>query len=150
IDTKVITRLKEIFGEDRVLTSNTDMITYSYDASFETQLNPRKPQVAVIAKSTEEVSQCVKLANEYKIPVYSRCAELGQTEVAISTAVGVMFEVFKMNRILEIVNQNMQAIIETGVVQNDLITALKSFGLQFPSEPFSANMCTIGGMVSNN
>lgn len=150
LDQNVISRLEEIFGADRVLTNNTDMITYSYDASFETQLNPRKPEVAVIALATEEVSNCVKLANEYKIPIYPRGAATGQTGGAVSTKGGIMIDLSKMNQILEIDHRNMQVIIEPGVVQNDLNEALKPYGLRFPPDPGSANMCTIGGMVSNN
>lgn len=72
LDENALSRLRNIFGEDRLLTNDTDMMTYSYDASFETQLRPKNPQAAVIALSTEEVSECVKLANEYQIPVYPR------------------------------------------------------------------------------
>lgn len=150
LDKNIISRLEEIFGEERVLTRNTDMITYSYDASFETQLNPRKPEVAVIALSTEEVSQCVKLANEHNIPIYPRGAATGQTGGAVSTKGGIVIDLSKMNRILDIDHRNMQVIIEPGVVQNDLNEALKPYGVRFPPDPGSANMCTVGGMVSNN
>jgi len=150
LDKKIISKLEAIFGEERVLTRNTDMITYSYDASFETQLNPRKPEVAVIALSTEEVSLCVKLANEHHIPIYPRGAATGQTGGAVSTKGGIVIDLSKMNRILDIDHRNMQVIIEPGVVQNDLNEALKPYGLRFPPDPGSANMCTVGGMVSNN
>ncbi|NEU31887.1 FAD-binding protein [bacterium LRH843] len=149
IDETVIACLKEIFGE-RLLTSQTDMMTYSYDASFETQINPQKPEVVVIPLRTEEVSECVKLANECKIPVYPRGAATGQTGGAVSTKGGIMMDLSKMNRILDIDYRNMQVIIEPGVVQDDLNQALKPYGLRFPPDPGSANMCTIGGMVSNN
>lgn len=150
LDDKVISRLRDIFGEDRLLTSNTDMMTYSYDASFETQMHPKKPQVAVIALSTAEVSECVKIANEYRIPLYPRGAATGQTGGAVSTKGGIMLDLSKMNRILDIDYRNLQVIIEPGVVQNDLNKALKPYGLRFPPDPGSANMCTVGGMVANN
>mgnify|MGYP001327133063 CR=1 FL=1 len=150
LDEKVVERLIEIFGKDRVLTNKTDMMTYSYDASFETQLNPRLPQAAVIPLSTEEVSECMKLANEHLIPVYPRGAATGQTGGAVSTKGGIVIDLSKMNRILEIDHKNLQVIIEPGVIQNNLNEALKKYGLRFPPDPGSANMCTIGGMVSNN
>jgi glycolate oxidase len=149
-DKEVFQRLIEIFDEDRVLSKETDLITYSYDASFETQLNPRKPQVIVIPQSTKEVSKCLGLANEYKIPVYPRGAATGQTGGAVPTKGGIVIDLSKMNRILEIDHENMQVIIEPGVIQADLNTALKPYGLRFPPDPGSSNMCTIGGMVSNN
>ncbi len=150
LDENVIEGLRGIFGEERLLINETDMMTYSYDASFETQLNPRMPQVAVIPLSTDEVSECMKLANEFGVPVYPRGAATGQTGGAVSTKGGIMMDLSKMNRILEIDHRNMQAIIEPGVIQNNLNEALKPYGLRFPPDPGSANMCTIGGMVSNN
>lgn len=150
LDQKVVSRLREIFGENRVLTNETDMMTYSYDASFETQLNPKNPKVVVIPLSTEEISECVKLANEYKIPVYPRGAATGQTGGAVPVKGGILIDLSKMNRILDIDHRNMQVMIEPGVVQADLNAALKPYGLRFPPDPGSANMCTIGGMVSNN
>lgn len=147
---EAVARLKEVFGEERLLMDTTDMMTYSYDASFETQINPRMPEIAVIPQSTEEVSECVKIANEYQIPVYPRGAATGQTGGAVSTKGGIIIDLSKMNRILEIDHRNMQAIIEPGVIQNNLNEALKPFGLRFPPDPGSANMCTIGGMVANN
>lgn len=139
LDEKVVERLIEIFGKDRVLTNKTDMMTYSYDASFETQLNPRLPQAAVIPLSTEEVSECMKLANEHLIPVYPRGAATGQTGGAVSTKGGIVIDLSKMNRILEIDHKNLQVIIEPGVIQNNLNEALKKYGLRFPPDPGSAN-----------
>lgn len=95
LDENVISRLRNIFGDDRLLTNCTDMMTYSYDASFETQLRPKLPQVAVIALSTEEVSECVRLANEFKIPLYPRGAATGQTGGAVPVKGGIMLDLSK-------------------------------------------------------
>ncbi|GAB7387001.1 FAD-binding oxidoreductase [Bacillaceae bacterium] len=146
----VVARLKEIFGEERVLTNKTDLLTYSYDASFATQLEPQEPEIVVIPDSTEEVSACTRLANAYRIPLYPRGAGTGQTGGAVPVKGGIVMDLSKMNRILEIDDRNMQAIIEPGVVQADLNRALKAYGLFFPPDPGSAKMCTIGGMVANN
>ncbi|MEK3989847.1 FAD-binding oxidoreductase [Robertmurraya sp. FSL R5-0851] len=146
----IILRLKQIFDSNRVLTSRTDRMTYSYDASFATQLNPSEPEVVVIPQTTDEVSECVKLANEFRVPLYPRGAGTGQTGGAVPVKGGIVMDLSKMNRILEIDHQNMQVIIEPGVVQADLNNALKKYNLRFPPDPGSAKMCTIGGMVSNN
>lgn len=146
----LVPRLEEIFGKDRVLTNKTDMMTYSYDASFATQLEPREPKIVVIPQSTEEVSACTRLANEYKIPLYPRGAATGQTGGAVPVKGGIVMDLSKMNRILEIDHRNLQVIIEPGVIQANLNEALKKYGLFFPPDPGSAKMCTIGGMVANN
>jgi glycolate oxidase len=55
-----------------------------------------------------------------------------------------------MNRILEIDIEDLQVIVEPGVVQERLNTALKPYGFFFPPDPGSSAMCTIGGMISYN
>ncbi len=149
-DSSIIPRLEEVVGKDRVLVRKTDMMTYSYDASFATQLEPKEPDVVVIPLSTEEVSQCTRLANEYKVPLYPRGAATGQTGGAVPIQGGIVMDLSKMNNILEIDHRNLQVIIEPGVVQADLNEALKAYQLFFPPDPGSAKMCTVGGMVSNN
>jgi len=125
-------------------------MTYSYDASFATQLEPKEPEIVVIPQSTEEISACVKLANEYKVPLYPRGAGTAQTGGPVPVMGGIVMDLSRMNRILEIDHKNMQVVIEPGVVQANLNNALKEYGLFFPPDPGSAKMCTIGGMVANN
>lgn len=150
MDRKAIFRLEQIFGKDRVLTRKTDMMTYSYDASFATQLEPKEPEVVVIPKKTSEVSDCLILANDRGIPLYPRGAATGQAGGAVPVQGGIVMDLSKMNRILEIDHLNMQVITEPGVVQADLNHALKKYNLRFPPDPGSAKMCTVGGMVANN
>ena len=55
-----------------------------------------------------------------------------------------------MNRILEMDIENLQIIVEPGVVAETLNSALKPYGFFFPPDPGSLAMCTIGGMISYN
>lgn len=147
---ELVLKLENVVGKERVLTQKTDMMTYSYDASFATQLDPKEPEIVVIPNSTEEVSACTRLANEYRVPLYPRGAGTAQTGGPVPVLGGIVMDLSHMNRILEIDHQNMQVIIEPGVVQANLNLALKEYGLFFPPDPGSAKMCTIGGMVANN
>lgn len=146
----IIPKLHSIFGHDRVLTNKTDLMTYSYDASFATQLEPKEPDVVVIPQTTEEISACVTLANEYRIPLCPRGAGTAQTGGPVAVLGGILMDLSKMDRILEIDHKNMQVTVEPGVVPSQLNDALKPYGIFFPPDPGSAKMCTIGGMVANN
>ncbi len=64
----LINTLKDILGADNVLHSNMDLTLYGYDASLE----KGKPDVVVLPRSTEEVSQVVRLAYQEKVPVIGR------------------------------------------------------------------------------
>ena len=55
-----------------------------------------------------------------------------------------------MNRILEIDTENLVAVVEPGVVNNDLKEAVAREGLWYPPDPASAPWSTIGGNVATN
>ena len=65
---ELLASLKDIVGEEHVLSSEMDLTLYGYDASLERG----KPDVVVLPGSTEEVSKVVKLAYREKIPVIGR------------------------------------------------------------------------------
>lgn len=63
---------------------------------------------------------------------------------------GVVLDMSGMNRILEMDLENLQVIVEPGVVAEKLNCALKPHGFFFPPDPGSSGFCTIGGMISYN
>ncbi len=65
IEKKIIRNLKDIVGKDSVYTENSDRITHSYDATQKSYL----PDVVVYVKSAEQVSEVVKIASSYSIPI---------------------------------------------------------------------------------
>ncbi|MDQ0338185.1 glycolate oxidase [Caldalkalibacillus uzonensis] len=147
---KIISELQRVIDKERVLWRKTDMMTYAYDASFATQLEPKEPEAVVIPLSTDEVQACVQLANKYQVPLYPRGAATGQTGGAVPIKGGIVLDMSKMDRIIEVDDENFQVIVEPGIIQANLNAALKKYGLFFPPDPGSSKMCTVGGMISNN
>ena len=98
----------------QVLDERSELQTYGYDASFLTQLNPIPPDVAVIARSAEDVVAVMRYADEHAIPVTPRGAARGQTAGAVAVEGGIVLSMNAMNRVLEIDLPNMQAICEPG------------------------------------
>jgi glycolate oxidase len=137
--------LRNIAGE-RVSVSPSELRCYSTDAS---QVEGR-PDYVVRPKSTEEVSRIVQLADRMNIPVTARGAGTGLAGGAVPVMGGIVLDMSGMDRIIEIDVDNLQVLIEPGVVQERLNVALKPYGFFFPPDPGSSAMCTIGGMVSNN
>ena len=123
---------------------------YAYDASFHTQLNPREPDCAVIARSAEDVSAVLRYANERGIPVVPRGAASGQTAGAVALRGGIVLSLHAMNRIVEVDVANQQVFCEPGVVHAALNARLAKDGVFFPPDPGSTRMATVGGMASNN
>jgi glycolate oxidase len=142
--------LCEATAHERVLTAPQQMIAYSYDASFLTRLKPSLPDVVVQPLSTDEVSAVVRVAAGRGIPVVARGAGTAQTGGPVPVRGGIVLDLSRMNRILELHLEDLQVLLEPGVVHAELNQLLAPRGLFFPPDPGSSQMCTIGGMVANN
>ncbi len=123
---------------------------YAYDASFEAMMAPRLPDVVVQPRHTDDVSRTLTFASEHRLPVTPRGAATGQAGGALPARGGIVVDISRMNRLLELDGSNLQVIVEPGIVHADLNEALARARLIFPPDPGSSRMCTVGGMVSNN
>ncbi|MEM2933873.1 MAG: FAD-binding protein, partial [Methanocellales archaeon] len=142
----ILDKLIEIVGRDRVTADPADLYCYSYDSSYISG----KADYVVIPLSTEEIVKIVKLANEYKIPIVPRGGGSGLTGGAVPIKGGIVLDMRRMNRILEIDIENLQVLVEPGVILDNLNAALKKYNFFFPPDPASSDTCTIGGVISNN
>ena len=137
--------LQEIVGE-RVSSSLAERCCYSSDAS---QVSGY-PDFVVRPANTGEVSRIMMLCNERDVPVVARGAGSGLAGGASPVLGGVVLDMSGMNRILEMDLENLQVIVEPGVVAEKLNRALEPHGFFFPPDPGSSAFCTIGGMISYN
>ncbi|MBI3970897.1 MAG: FAD-binding oxidoreductase [Chloroflexi bacterium] len=142
--------LRRLLRHSQVVDAPAELRTYAYDASFRTQLAPHAPDVAVIARSEEDVCALMRYACERSIPVTPRGAATGQTAGCVALKGGIVLALNAMNRIIEIDVPNMQAICEPGVVHAQLNEQLAPHKLIFPPDPGSTRMATVGGMASTN
>jgi glycolate oxidase len=92
----------------------------------------------------------LKLANEHRIPVIPRGAGTGLSGMAVPAEGGIVLDMSRMNGILEIRVEDRLAVVQPGVVYQDLQNALLPHGFLFPPDPASASVATIGGNVSTN
>ncbi|MEA3362104.1 MAG: FAD-linked oxidase C-terminal domain-containing protein [Thermodesulfobacteriota bacterium] len=143
-DKSIITKLQQISGKDQVLTAKADLICYSYDATQKQYL----PDVIVHPGNVEEVSQIMKLANEKKIPVFPRGAGTGFTGGSVPTAGGIVLGLTRLDKILDIDEENLVATIEPGVVTADFQKTVEKVGLFYPPDPASLKVSTMGGNVA--
>jgi glycolate oxidase len=144
IDKKIIDELVQILGKDNVLTSKAERICYSYDA---TQLS-FLPEVILQPGSTEEIALVMKLANRELIPVCPRGAGSGFTGGSLPTKGGIVLCTERLDRILEIDEENLVATVEPGVVTERFQKAVEKVGLFYPPDPASLKFSTLGGNVA--
>ena len=100
--------------------------------------------------NTEEVVAVVRVCAEHRIPIVPRGAGSGYTGGAVPTQGGVVVALDRMNRILEIDEANLIAIVEPNVITGDLQDAVEKVGLFYPPDPASLRQCAIGGNVAEN
>ncbi|MGA7875754.1 MAG: FAD-linked oxidase C-terminal domain-containing protein [Desulfoferrobacter sp.] len=137
----------ELLGAENYLESMEDRTTYAYDATGEKCL----PEAVVFPRNVEQVSQILAIANTGNIPVVPRGAGSGLTGGAVPLAGGIVMVMMNhFNRILTIDTDNLQAIVEPGVITAKLHAAVEAQGLFYPPDPASMTVCSIGGNIAEN
>lgn len=143
-----INELKQIFGQEHVMSSFEDLITYSYDSSA--PIADQLPLAVVSPASTVEIGKLMTYANEHKIPVIPRGSGTGLAGSTIPVPGSIVLLNRRMNRILEIDQANLTALVEPGVTTASLASAVQKEGLFYPPDPGSMAISTIGGNVATN
>jgi len=141
---EIAKELAEIVGEDNISTDHIDRITHSYDATEKQYF----PDVVIYASSTTEISEVVKLANRWRIPLLPRGAGSGFSGGTLPVQGGIVLVLTRMDRILEIDTDNLVAHVEPGVVTAELQRQVEKVGLFYPPDPASKEFSTLGGNVA--
>src|SRR3974390_1405786 len=102
--------LRRIVGKENVLESSVDLQLYQYDGYLE----ERRPEAVVFVSSTSEVSQVVKACNRFKTPFVPRGGGTNLTGGTIPFKGGVVVEMIRMNKVLEIDLPNLRARCQPG------------------------------------
>ena len=146
MDDTIKETLIDIVGRQNFTDSLIDLVSYSNDASD----HYHRPEAAVWPASTEHVSRILIIANKHCFPVIPRGAGTGLAGAAVPVNGGLVLDMCRMNRILDIRIADRLAVVQPGVVYNDLKKALAPYGFFFPPDPASGNVCTLGGNVATN
>jgi glycolate oxidase len=109
-----------------------------------------RPLAALRARSTPEVATAVAVCAEYGVPVVTRGAGTGLSGGANAVDGCLVLDLSRMNAVLEIDTDNLIAVVQPGVVNDDLKAAVAAKGLWYPPDPASAPWSTIGGNVATN
>ncbi len=139
-----VSKLREIAGNDNVFTDEETLICYSFDATR----YRAKPEVVVKPVDTEQVSRIMSLAYEEAIPVTPRGAGTGLSGGSIPVRGGIVVSTELLNRPAQIHREDLYAIVQPGVVIEEIQRQLEAKGLFYPIDPASQAACTIGGNVA--
>lgn len=107
------------------------------------------PDVLVEPLSAEEVCKVLRYAHSKRIPVTPRGQGTGLVGGAVALQGGILINLARMNRILELDEDNLTLTVEPGVILMDIYALVESRDLYYPSNP-GEKSATIGGNVSTN
>jgi glycolate oxidase subunit GlcD len=144
---QLIENLRAIVGRDSVLSEHDEMLVYECDGL---PYHKHPPCAVVFPRSTEEVSEVVKVLNKAQVSFSPRGAGTGLSGGALAVNRGVIIELAKMKRILKIDVNNRIARVEVGLVNAHLSRAVARYGLHYVPDPSSQMSCTIGGNIAEN
>lgn len=144
---EIINKLESIVGPSFVFTDEETRKHYGHD---ETEDYNFPPGVVVKPASTQEVSQIMKLANDYYLAVVPIGGRTGLSGGALNLLHGIGMSMERMNKILEIDEQNLQVTTEPGVITQVLRDTVAQKGLFYPVDPSSMGSCFIGGNIAEN
>jgi len=145
--TEIRKELVDLLGSDRVLHTPEELLVYECDGLT---LHSRMPDFVVFPNSTQEVLQVVRLACRHETPFLARGAGTSLSGGTIAAEGGIVLELSRMNRILQVDLENRLAQVQPGVVNQHVTRAVEADDFYYAPDPSSQVASTIGGNVAEN
>ncbi len=140
----VLAEFASLVGAAHVRSDADSLLAYGTDALK----RGTAADLAVLPADTAQVAAIVRLCAKRRITMVPRGAGTGYTGGAVPTRGGVVISLERMNRILEIDEANLVAVVQPHVITGDLQDAVEKIGLYYPPDPASLRRSTIGGNVA--
>jgi glycolate oxidase len=113
-------------------------------------LEPVMPAIVLRPGTPEELGQVVRLCHENSLPLTVRGAGTNLSGGSIPGRGGAVVLTTALNKILEINEANLYAVVQPGVITAKLAAAVEAKGLFYPPDPGSMAVSTLGGNVAEN
>jgi glycolate oxidase len=146
ITQEIIEQIEKIVGKEHASSKQEDLEKHSVD---ESPLEPHLPQLIVKPDSVDQISQIMKIANENLIPVTPQGSLTGLSGASHPIHGGIALSLERMNKIIEIDENNLMAVVEPGALVSDIHEETEKLGLYYPPDP-GQESGSIGGNISTN
>jgi glycolate dehydrogenase FAD-linked subunit len=144
---RIVAALRTIVRGEGVIAAEREMRPYESDGLTAYR---QLPMVVVLPETTEQVAEVLRYCYDEGIKVVPRGAGTSLSGGALPLADGVLLGMAKFNRIREIDFENRVAVVETGVTNLAVSSAVAHAGFYYAPDPSSQIACTIGGNVAEN
>src|SRR6201982_208753 len=143
----IVPALRAIVPGEGVIAPEREMRPYETDGLTAYR---QLPMVVVLPATTEQVAEILRYCHGEGIKVVPRGAGTSLSGGALPLADGVLLGMAKFNRIREIDFENRVAVVEPGVTNLAVSSAVADRGFYYAPDPSSQIACTIGGNVAEN
>jgi glycolate oxidase len=143
----LVAELRRIAGDDGVVSRASELKVYECDGWT---IEKCAPDVLVLPRTTEQVSEILRALWRRQIPFVPRGAGTGLSGGALPVRAPVMVCTSRMNRIVSIDLQSRRVEVESGVVNLNVTNAVRKDGFFYAPDPSSQQACTIGGNIAEN
>ncbi len=139
-----VSDLSKTVDRKRIYTDPLRCFGWGTDAGFYRMT----PQVVVRAANTKEVSEALKIATRYNLPVTFRAAGTSLSGQSISDS--ILIVAGKHWEKYEIGDEGNLITLQPGIIGQRVNELLAPYGKQFGPDPASKKSAMVGGIVMNN
>ncbi len=147
IGKSIIQDFERLLGKQNVFSHEADRLSYSYDAAV---LDPVLPGLVLRPADSETLGKAVKLCNDNGLVVTVRGSGTNLSGGTIPEKDGVVILTTALDKIVEINEGDLYAVVEPGVITAKFAATVEAKGLFYPPDPGSQAVSTIGGNVAEN
>ncbi|BCS14393.1 hypothetical protein ASPFODRAFT_47702 [Aspergillus luchuensis CBS 106.47] len=144
---RAVEEIKAIIGPDNVSVDADDIEIHGY-SEWSTSNTTARPIAVLSPATTEEVSAIAKVCTKYRVPMVPFGAGSSVEGNFAAPHSGVCIDLSRMNKVIELYEQDMNVTVQAGVRWTDLNEGIKSTGLFLPMDP--SPTAYVGGMVATN
>lgn len=144
---EIAQQFESIVGAKRVVRTREDLIAYECDGLTSYR---QQPEIVVLPKTTEEVSEIVKICDRNSISFVARGSGTGLSGGALPVENSVLIVTALMKKIIEVDLENQRVVVQPGVINNWVTQAVTGAGFYYAPDPSSQIICSIGGNVAEN
>jgi len=141
---ELVDALRSVVGAEHVRLDDPSLSAYGADA-----LKRGHPADAVVLPDgAEQVSAVMRLCSAHGVPLVPRGGGTGYTGGSVPMHGGVVLSLERMNRILELDEENLVIVVEPNVITGTIQDTVEKVGLFYPPDPASLRTSVIGGNVA--
>ena len=144
---ELVKRLLSVLPRDAVIDHEAETKAYECDALSAYRC---PPMVAVLPRTTEEISAVLKICNEMRVPVVPRGSGTSLSGGALPTADSVIIGVARMNAVLETNYPDRYIKVQSGRTNLSVTGAVEADGFFYAPDPSSQLACAIAGNIAMN